>query len=119
MVEAHRLFLVRIWKHPIANRRREVVASRDELAKSPPGWAERIELIRRETVFGVGALEIREFQQKLIHNSGIDGFVDPRDDFDITRIETNLPRRWMRLGEILAERGGFCPSILRNSQWRW
>jgi hypothetical protein len=34
--------------------------------------------------------EIREFQQKLIHNSGIDGLVDPRDDLDITRIETNL-----------------------------
>jgi len=86
-----RLFLIRIREHPIANYRREFMAGRDELAKSPPSRAEGIELIHGEAIFGVGALEIREFQQKLMHNFGIDGLVDPRDNFDIAGIEANLP----------------------------
>src|SRR5579872_5737591 len=67
------------------------MAGCDELAKSPPGRAEGVELIHGEAVFGVGALEIREFHQKLIHNFGIDRLIDPRDDLNIARIEANLP----------------------------
>src|SRR3984885_1150166 len=66
----------------------------DELAKSPPRRSERIELIHRETIFRVGALEIGEFQQQLVNNFGFNLLVNPRDNFDITRIETNLPLMW-------------------------
>src|SRR5579864_6955485 len=86
-----RLFLIRIREHPIANDRREFMAGRDELAKSPPSRAEGVELVQGEAVFSVGTLEIREFQQKLMHNFGIDRLVDPRDNLDITGIEANLP----------------------------
>src|ERR1700730_8245017 len=67
------------------------MAGRDELAQSPSCWTERVELIDRETVFGVRAMEIRKFQQKRIHDFGIDGIVDSWNNLDITRIEAHLP----------------------------
>src|SRR5260370_25850154 len=85
------LFLVRIREHSITNHRRKIMAGRDELAESPPSWTERVELIDRDTVFGVCALEIREFQQKLIHDFGIDGLVDSWNNLDVTPVEADLP----------------------------
>src|SRR5439155_22447979 len=85
------LIPVRIREHVITNYRWQIVASGNKLTESSLGRAEGVEFLYGKATFGVSALEVGEFRKEIVNDPGRDGVVDPGHDFDVARVESDLP----------------------------
>src|SRR5437870_8644062 len=107
---------IRVRNQEVAYQIVEVMTGGTELPKGPPGGAEEIKFLQRQTAFRIGALEIHEFPRKLVYNLRIHRLVHTGPHFNVAGVEPNLPGiRWgndnvttdeLAPVHVVAKRGG-------------
>ena len=83
---------IRVRKQNVAHHAVEIVAGGDELAKGPARRTKCIEFFDGKASFRAGTAKIRESPRKFLLDLLTDRLVDSRSNFDVARIESDLPR---------------------------